>query len=58
MEDAAKYADEIVIMHRGQVKKTRRPKNYLSRIRRNYLQLGLDVPEVVKFQYMLESKLG
>ncbi|MBS4210571.1 energy-coupling factor ABC transporter ATP-binding protein [Bacillus sp. FJAT-50079] len=57
MEDAAKYADEIVIMHHGQVKKTGDPRSIFSNPEK-LLELGLDVPEVVKFQYMLESKLN
>jgi len=57
MEDAAKYADEIVIMHRGQVKKTADPKTIFSNPE-ELLELGLDVPEVVKFQYSLERKMN
>ncbi|MBS4201579.1 energy-coupling factor ABC transporter ATP-binding protein [Bacillus sp. FJAT-49732] len=57
MEDAAKYADEIVIMHRGQVKKTADPRMIFSNPE-ELLELGLDVPDVVKFQYMLERKMN
>ncbi|MCJ8009694.1 energy-coupling factor ABC transporter ATP-binding protein [Lederbergia wuyishanensis] len=57
MEDAAKYADEIVIMHRGQVKKTADPRTIFSNPE-ELLELGLDVPEVVKFQYSLERKMN
>ncbi|MCR2823209.1 energy-coupling factor ABC transporter ATP-binding protein [Lederbergia panacisoli] len=57
MEDAAKYADEIVIMHRGQVKKTADPRTIFSNPE-ELLELGLDVPDVVKFQYMLERKMN
>lgn len=57
MEDAAKYADEIVIMHKGQVKQTGAPRSIFSNPE-ELLALGLDVPEVVKFQYMLESKMN
>ncbi|MBS4224978.1 energy-coupling factor ABC transporter ATP-binding protein [Lederbergia citrea] len=57
MEDAANYADEIVIMHRGQVKKTADPRTIFSNPE-ELLELGLDVPEVVKFQYMLERKMN
>lgn len=55
MEDAATYADEIVIMHKGQVKKTADPRTIFSNPE-ELLELGLDVPEVVKFQYMMEQK--
>ncbi|MBS4179642.1 energy-coupling factor ABC transporter ATP-binding protein [Lederbergia citrea] len=57
MEDAANYADEIVIMHRGHVKKTADPRTIFSNPE-ELLELGLDVPEVVKFQYMLERKMN
>lgn len=57
MEDAAKYADDIVIMHKGRVKKTGDPRTIFSDPE-ELLELGLDVPEVVKFQYMLERKTG
>ena len=56
MEDAAKYADEIVIMHRGQVKRTADPRTIFSNPE-ELLELGLDVPDVVKFQYNLERKM-
>ena len=57
MEDAAKYADEIVIMHRGQVKETGDPRTIFSNPE-ELLAIGLDVPQVVNFQYQLERKLG
>ncbi|MBS4197894.1 energy-coupling factor ABC transporter ATP-binding protein [Lederbergia citri] len=56
MEDAAKYADEILIMHRGQVKRTADPRTIFSNPE-ELLELGLDVPDVVKFQYNLERKM-
>jgi energy-coupling factor transport system ATP-binding protein len=54
MEDAAKYADEIVIMHQGTVMKKGKPIEIFS----NPLDLlahGLDVPEVLRFQLKLEK---
>lgn len=57
MEDAAKYADEIVIMHKGRVNRTGDPVSIFSKPE-ELLALGLDVPNVVKFQYQLEKKLG
>lgn len=57
MEDASKYADEIAIMHSGQVKKIADPRTTFSNPE-ELLELGLDVPEVVKFQYLFEKKLG
>lgn len=56
MEDAAKYADEIVIMHQGKVERTGDPRTIFSQPE-ELLQLGLDVPEVVKFQYKIEQKM-
>lgn len=56
MEDAAKYADEIIIMHQGRVERTGDPRTIFSQPEQ-LLELGLDVPEVVKFQYKLEQKM-
>lgn len=57
MEDAATYADEIVIMHRGKVQETGDPRTIFSNPEQ-LLSLGLDVPKVVNFQYKLEKKLN
>ncbi|RLQ91731.1 energy-coupling factor ABC transporter ATP-binding protein [Falsibacillus albus] len=57
MEDAATYADEIVIMHKGRVRKQGAPREIFS-VPDELLELGLDVPDVVRFQYMLEKNLG
>ncbi|MBD8007248.1 energy-coupling factor ABC transporter ATP-binding protein [Bacillus norwichensis] len=57
MEDAAKYADEIVIMHKGQVQRIGDPKSIFSNPA-ELLELGLDVPQVVKFQYQLEQQMN
>jgi energy-coupling factor transport system ATP-binding protein len=54
MEDAARYADEIVIMHKGKVRKKGTPKEIFS-VPAELLELGLDVPEVVRFQMKLEQ---
>ncbi|KKK37085.1 cobalt transporter ATP-binding subunit [Mesobacillus campisalis] len=54
MEDAARYADEIVIMHKGKVRKKGSPKEIFS-VPAELLELGLDVPEVVRFQMKLEQ---
>ncbi|WP_033827262.1 energy-coupling factor ABC transporter ATP-binding protein [Bacillus andreraoultii] len=57
MEDASKYADSIVIMHRGTVYKKGTPREiFLSPT--ELIKLGLDVPESVRFQLKLEEKLG
>lgn len=57
MEDAAKYADEIIIMHKGRIQKTGDPRSIFSNPE-ELLELGLDVPQVVKFQYRLEKKMN
>ncbi|TCN19324.1 energy-coupling factor ABC transporter ATP-binding protein [Mesobacillus foraminis] len=54
MEDAARYADEIVIMHKGRVQKKGTPYEIFS-VPEDLLELGLDVPEVVRFQLKLEK---
>jgi energy-coupling factor transport system ATP-binding protein len=57
MEDAAKYADQIVIMQQGKVVKQGTPEEIFS-APIELVQMGLDVPEVVRFQLKLEEKMG
>ncbi|WP_027410614.1 energy-coupling factor ABC transporter ATP-binding protein [Anoxybacteroides tepidamans] len=57
MEDAAKYADYIVVMHKGTVWKTGTPQQIFSDVDA-LLQLGLDVPETVLIKRKLEEKIG
>ena len=57
MEDAARYADQIVIMQQGKVVKQGTPEEIFSSPK-DLLQMGLDVPEVVRFQLKLEEKWG
>lgn len=57
MEDAAKYADEIIIMHQGSVFKKGTPQEIFSDPDQ-LLTLGLDVPETVRFQLKLQKELG
>lgn len=57
MEDAAKYADQIVIMQQGHVVKQGTPIEIFSSVS-ELVEMGLDVPEVVRFQRRLEEKLG
>jgi energy-coupling factor transport system ATP-binding protein len=57
MEDAARYADQIVIMQQGKVVKKGTPEEIFSATD-ELVKMGLDVPEVVRFQLMLEEKLG
>ena len=57
MEDAARYADQIVIMQQGKVVNQGTPQRIFSQPA-ELIQMGLDVPEVVRFQLKLEEKLG
>jgi energy-coupling factor transport system ATP-binding protein len=57
MEDAAKYADQIVIMQQGKVVKKGTPEDIFSSPS-ELVKMGLDVPEVVRFQLKLEEKTG
>ncbi|MEH7072392.1 energy-coupling factor ABC transporter ATP-binding protein [Neobacillus drentensis] len=57
MEDAARYADQIVIMQQGKVVKKGTPNEIFS-APVELVEMGLDVPEVVRFQLKLEDKLG
>ncbi|PLS10323.1 energy-coupling factor ABC transporter ATP-binding protein [Neobacillus cucumis] len=55
MEDAARYADQIVIMQQGKVAKKGTPEEIFSSTD-ELLKMGLDVPEVVRFQLKLEEQ--
>ena len=57
MEDAAKYADQIVIMQNGMVAKKGTPEEIFSSPK-ELIQMGLDVPEVVRFQLKMEERMG
>ncbi|MFE8698631.1 energy-coupling factor ABC transporter ATP-binding protein [Cytobacillus sp. FJAT-53684] len=54
MEDASKYADQIVIMQNGEVFKKGTPEEIFSSPE-ELMHLGLDVPEVVRFQNRIEE---
>ncbi|MFJ5717734.1 energy-coupling factor ABC transporter ATP-binding protein [Neobacillus sp. NPDC093127] len=57
MEDAARYADQIVIMQQGKVVNQGTPEEIFSSPI-ELVKMGLDVPEVVRFQLKLEEKTG
>ncbi|MFS0784237.1 energy-coupling factor ABC transporter ATP-binding protein [Bacillus sp. 1P06AnD] len=57
MEDAAKYADEIVVMHKGTVYQKGTPLSIFSEPEQ-LMELGLDVPETVRFQMLMQRKAG
>ncbi|GAM14783.1 energy-coupling factor ABC transporter ATP-binding protein [Mesobacillus selenatarsenatis] len=54
MEDAARYADDIVVMHQGKVFTKGTPEQIFSDPKA-LLELGLDVPEVVGLQLKIEE---
>lgn len=61
MEDAARYADQIVVMDKGEVYKKGTPEEIFASPE-GLMELGLDVPEVIRFQRRFEDtfqvKLG
>ncbi|KAB7704637.1 energy-coupling factor ABC transporter ATP-binding protein [Bacillus aerolatus] len=57
MEDAALYADEMVIMHKGKVYKQGKPRELFSQPD-ELAGLGLSVPDVVRFQHRFEALSG
>jgi energy-coupling factor transport system ATP-binding protein len=57
MEDAARYADEIVIMNKGTIAKRGTPEAIFRDVA-CLTELGLDIPETVLFKHLLESKIG
>jgi len=57
MEDAAHYADQMIVMHKGTVKATGTPRGLFAN-RTDMSSFGLDLPETIKFQQAVEEKLG
>ncbi|MDR7250996.1 energy-coupling factor ABC transporter ATP-binding protein [Bacillus pumilus] len=57
MEDAAHYADQMIVMHKGTVKATGTPRELFAN-RTDMSSFGLDLPETIKFQQTVEKKLG
>lgn len=57
MEDAAHYADQMIVMHKGSVKATGTPRELFAN-RTDMSSFGLDLPETIKFQQAVEEKLG
>lgn len=56
MEDAARYADHIIVMHKGTVYKEGTPAEIFASPK-ELLKLGLDVPQTIRFQIKLEERL-
>ncbi|KKB75756.1 MULTISPECIES: energy-coupling factor ABC transporter ATP-binding protein [Bacillus] len=57
MEDAAAYADELIVMHKGTVKAKGTPREIFSKSD-EISAFGLDMPETIKFQKRLEEAFG
>lgn len=57
MEDAARYADQIVIMHKGEVYKKGTPQEIFA-FPEGLMEMGLDVPDVIRFQKQFEETCG
>ncbi|KIQ95131.1 Energy-coupling factor transporter ATP-binding protein EcfA2 [Anoxybacillus thermarum] len=57
MEEAARYADDIIIMHRGTIVRRGTPEQIFRNVD-DLIHLGLDVPETVLFQRAIEQKFG
>ena len=57
MEDAAHYADQIVIMNKGKVHRQGTPIEIFKEAE-DLAAIGLNVPEVVRFQKKVEAKFG
>jgi len=55
MEDAAKYADEMIVMHKGTIAMRGTPREIFSQGEK-LTSYGLDLPETVKFQQKLKDK--
>jgi energy-coupling factor transport system ATP-binding protein len=57
MEDASKYADEIAVMHKGELYLFGKPQEIFNQ-REALQQVGLDVPETVQFLMKWNEKTG
>jgi len=57
MEDAARYADEIAIMHEGQCVLTDTPRKLFSE-EALLKEFRLELPRIVQFQHRLEKMIG
>lgn len=57
MEDAAAYADEMIVMHKGTIQASGSPHDLFLK-GEEMAGWGLDLPETIKFQRQLEAALG
>ncbi|MEC2075482.1 energy-coupling factor ABC transporter ATP-binding protein [Metabacillus fastidiosus] len=56
MEDAAKYADEIAVMHEGTMKLRGTPQEIFQSVEELH-SFGLDLPQTLRFQHEVEKTL-
>ncbi|MGG3891656.1 energy-coupling factor ABC transporter ATP-binding protein [Metabacillus fastidiosus] len=56
MEDAAKYADEIAVMHEGTMKLRGTPQEIFQSVEELH-SFGLDLPQTLRFQHEIERTL-
>ncbi|MBS2967362.1 energy-coupling factor ABC transporter ATP-binding protein [Metabacillus sp. KIGAM252] len=57
MEDAARYAEELIVLHQGTIHLKGTPQEVFSSSGK-ITEAGLRLPETIQFKYALESKLG
>lgn len=57
MEDAARYSDEVIVMQKGTVQMKGSPEEVFNRAE-SLISSGLDLPETVKLQRVIEQKFG
>ncbi|AZB41284.1 energy-coupling factor ABC transporter ATP-binding protein [Bacillus sp. FJAT-42376] len=57
MEDAARYAEELIVLHQGTIQLKGRPEEVFSAPEK-IAEAGLRLPETVQFKHALEEKLG
>ncbi|QOR66799.1 energy-coupling factor ABC transporter ATP-binding protein [Cytobacillus suaedae] len=57
MEDASLYADDIVVLNKGTIFLQGDPMNVFQEADR-LVEIGLDVPEIVRFKLLLEQKFN
>lgn len=57
MEDAALYADDILVLNKGTIFLQGNPTNVFQEANR-LVEIGLDVPEIVRFKLLLEQKFN
>jgi energy-coupling factor transport system ATP-binding protein len=57
MEDAALYADDIIVLNKGTISLQGKPMNVFQEANQ-LVEIGLDVPDIVRFKLLLEQKFN